>query len=162
MVRPLLDTADWLRRSWNDLVLGFDAARQQRLLQPLGIDPKSWRQIGILLAVAAGIALLVTIWLLRRAAPPPRDPLLRAWDHFVTQLRRAGTRWRANDAPRTISERAARRLPRSAEQIRALSERFIAWRYAGQELDTEARRRLQQDLRRFRIPKDHVPRKRAA
>ncbi|MEZ5463893.1 MAG: DUF3488 and transglutaminase-like domain-containing protein [Lysobacteraceae bacterium] len=162
MVRPLLDTADWLRRGWNDLVLGFDAARQQQLLRPLGIDSKSWRQIGMLLAVAAGIALLVTIWLLRRAAPPPRDPLLRAWDQFVNQLRRAGTRWQPNDPPQTLSERAARRLPRSATNIRALSQRFIAWRYAGQEMDAESRRRLQQDLRRFRIPKDHVPRKRAA
>ena len=161
MVRPLLDTADWLRRGWNDLVLGFDAARQQRLLQPLGIDPKSWRQIGMLLAAAAGIALLVTIWLLRSSAPPPRDPLLRAWDHFVRQLRKAGTRWRPSDPPQTLSERAARRLPRSAEQIRALSHRFIAWRYAGLELDAESRRRLQQELRRFRVPKDHVPRKRA-
>ncbi|WP_164672638.1 transglutaminase-like domain-containing protein, partial [Xanthomonas citri] len=30
--------SDWLRRGWNELVLSFDADRQQRLLQPFGIE----------------------------------------------------------------------------------------------------------------------------
>ena len=34
---PVLDLGDWVRRGWNDFVLGFDAARQRRLLQPLGL-----------------------------------------------------------------------------------------------------------------------------
>ncbi|MEW6384183.1 MAG: DUF3488 and transglutaminase-like domain-containing protein, partial [Pseudomonadota bacterium] len=29
---------DWLRRGWNDLVLSFDARRQQQLLKPFGLD----------------------------------------------------------------------------------------------------------------------------
>src|SRR5690606_28362985 len=31
-IGTLLDAGDWLRRGWNDLVLGFDAARQRQLL----------------------------------------------------------------------------------------------------------------------------------
>jgi hypothetical protein len=36
---------DWLRRGWNDLVLSFDARRQQQLLKPFGLDDlgrRSW------------------------------------------------------------------------------------------------------------------------
>ena len=53
----LLDVGDWMRRGWNDLVLGFDASRQQRLLRPLGIDRLDGRTL-----VAA-----VRCW-------PPRSP----------------------------------------------------------------------------------------
>ena len=38
MLGPVFDGSDFLRRQWNELVLGFNAARQQDLLRPFGID----------------------------------------------------------------------------------------------------------------------------
>ncbi len=51
------DLADWMRRGWNDWVLGFDAARQQALLRPLGLRRLDHSQLLALFAAFAALAL---------------------------------------------------------------------------------------------------------
>ncbi|KFA25926.1 membrane protein, partial [Xanthomonas vasicola pv. musacearum NCPPB 4384] len=70
--------SDWLRRGWNELVLSFDADRQQRLLQPFGIDRLDTSQLAAIFGVFAVSALAWMGWLLARSELE-RDPLLRAW-----------------------------------------------------------------------------------
>ncbi|MEE7548599.1 transglutaminase domain-containing protein, partial [Xanthomonas sp. Kuri4-1] len=72
------EVGDWLRRSWNDLVLSFDASRQQRLLRPFGIERLDSTQLVLIFAVFAAAALGWMAWLLARGERE-RDPLLRAW-----------------------------------------------------------------------------------
>ena len=78
VLQPVFDTTDFLRRQWNELVLGFDAARQKNLLRPLGIeDAEAW-QLVTAFGIGAGIALLVTLAWLLRDWRRPTDPLDRA------------------------------------------------------------------------------------
>src|SRR5690606_11173818 len=63
---PVLDLGDWVRRGWNDFVLGFDAARQRRLLQPLGLGELPPARLAALFALAAALALLWMLWLTAR------------------------------------------------------------------------------------------------
>jgi protein-glutamine gamma-glutamyltransferase len=155
MGQSLLDAADWMRRSWNQFVLGYDASRQQQLLLPLGIDARDWRQLALALAVGVALAMAITLALLLRRPPSSTDPLLRAWHGFVARLARVGARKAAHEGPLTFSQRAATELPHAAAEILALSDRYVRQRYAERNLDRDNEMKgLCADLRRFRITRE--------
>ncbi|MFN3902461.1 DUF3488 and DUF4129 domain-containing transglutaminase family protein [Rehaibacterium terrae] len=147
---PIATFADWLRRGWNELVLGFDANRQRLLLRPFGIEEASAGQLALAFATGVGLSLALTLWLLLRQSSPRTDPLLAAYARFLARLARAGVAKAPHEPPLTFAERAAARLPADAGEILALSRRFAAWRYAGAVLDNEARAQLARALRNFR------------
>lgn len=151
LFRPMFDFSDTLRTGWNNLVLGFDAARQRDLLRPLGIrDAQPW-QLVLAFGIGAGLALAFTLWLLLREHKDRSEPLVRAWRAFVRHLGRAGIRKSAEEAPLTYGERVAALMPARAEAIRRLSQRYSDWRYGDQDLPPAERDALIRDLRRFRV-----------
>ena len=147
---PLLDLGDWARRNWNDLVLGFNAARQASLLRPLGIEQASGAQLSAAFAVGAGLALGLTLWLLMRGRPRPRDPVQAAWLDFTRRLRRAGLAKPAHEPPLSYGERLAEAIPGHASRLRSLSRRYARWRYAQAALPPGEATRLVADLRAYR------------
>lgn len=147
---PLLDFGDWARRNWNDLVLGFNAARQASLLRPLGVDRATGTQLTLAFAVGAGLALALTLWVLLRGRPGPRDPVVTAWMAFTRRLRRAGLAKAASEPPVSFGERIAKALPGQAEQVLSLSRRYASWRYAPGALDEEQAARLASELHGYR------------
>ncbi len=147
---PLRDLGDWLRRGWNDLVVSFDAARQASLLRPLGVDRASSGQLAAAFAVGAGLAAALTLWVLLRGRPRPRDPLVRAWLDFTRRLRRAGLAKAPAEPPLSFGERLAAALPDQAATLRSLSRRYTAWRYAAATLPPDEKARLIAELRAYR------------
>jgi transglutaminase-like putative cysteine protease len=163
MTRPLLQVSDWLRRSWNEVVLGFDASRQRSLLQPFGIPQASTPQLGLTLSIAVGLALLLTVGLLLRGAPDPRDRLQRAYARFVAVLARAGVSKSPHEGQLAFAARAAAQLPGCAETVLSLSRRYARRRYARVDTDPAADAALCDDLRRFRVPSSkRLPNRRSA
>lgn len=154
---PLFEIGDWARRNWNDLVLGFNAARQASLLRPLGIDRASGAQLTAAFAVGAGLALALTLWVLVRGRPAPRDPLVRAWQAFTRRLHRAGLAKHPWEAPLSFGERVALALPAQAELLRSLSRRYASWRYAPGELAADDKSRLIAELQRYRPVAANAP-----
>jgi transglutaminase-like putative cysteine protease len=150
--RPLFDAGDWLRRNWNDVVLGFNAARQRSLLAPVGIADATTPQLGAALSIGVVIALLLTMALLLRRPPDSADPLLRAYRRFVAVLARAGANKRPDEGPLSFARRAAEVVPGAADAVLALSRRYAQRRYARMESDPNADAQLCDDLRRFRVP----------
>ncbi len=146
---PLLDAADWLRHGWNTVILGFNAARQRSLLLSLGVDASDWREVGLALLGAFGVALAATLWLVLRGGSRPADPLVAAWLRFCARLARRGVMRAPHEAPLAFGERAARALPQLAEDLRRLSRDYSDQRYA-REVDEQARRALIRALRSFR------------
>ena len=145
---PMRDVADWMRRGWNDFVLGFDAERQQRLLRPLGIDHLEPRALIVLFAVMATLAIGWMLWLTARAERE-RDRLLRAWHRLGARYARLGLgraphepagRWTA----RVASARAG------TGELEALSARFAQWRYAHPDGRIQGRRELDELVRALR------------
>jgi transglutaminase-like putative cysteine protease len=156
---PMFDVGDWLRRGWNDFVLGFNAQRQRQLFDIFGvpdIDPARLAQIFIVATVLA----LSGMWWLTTRNERERDPLMRAWRGLEQRYLRTGRR-RERHEP---AQRWAARLLRAEEQTgtnsatqQRLSEltdlcaRLASWRYAPREgrenLDV-----LMRDLRRHRPP----------
>lgn len=151
---PVLDVGDWLRRGWNDFVLGFDASRQRNLLQPLGIEALT---PGRLLALFAALVALTLLWMARLAARGgrERDPLLRAWHRLERRYARIGLGRAAHEPAATWGARVARARPGSSAALQRLICRFNSWRYAGHEPPSSLPALLR-DLRRHRP--DRIPR----
>jgi hypothetical protein len=151
-MRPVWNASDWLRRGWNDFVLGFDAARQRTLLQPLGVDDLDGSRLAQLFSVAAVLALGIMLWLAARQARE-RDPLLRAWHRLGQRYARLGLGRAPHEPAGDWARRVLAERPQAAD-LAALSARFSDWRYAGdQDTRNDARARAHQlvrDLRRHR------------
>jgi transglutaminase-like putative cysteine protease len=148
---PMFDGADFLRRQWNELVLGFNAQRQAGLLKPLGIDEADAWQLVVAFAVGSGLALFATLWFLLHAHRDRSPPLLRAWRCFVAPGRRARKDKRPEEPPLSFGQRAAALLPAQSGALLAVSRRYTDWRYAGLALTDEEQARLARDLRAFRV-----------
>lgn len=152
---PAFEVGDWLRRGWNDFVLGFDADRQAQLLRPLGIDRVPPEALVLLFGLVAVGALAVAIWLVTREARE-RDPLLRAWHALGARYHRLGLAREAHEPAGDWARRVVATRPRDAG-LQALSARFDAWRYAPRVHDGHGARQLVRDLRAFRPHPENVP-----
>lgn len=150
MLEPMFDGGDFLRRQWNELVLGFDSVRQKGLLRPFGIDEAENWQLVLAFAIGAAIALFITLLLLLRQHRDRSDPLVRAWRRLVRRLARAGLPKAEAEPPLSFVERVAHERPALAERLLRLGRRYSDWRYAGHELDPAERLQLIRDLRDFR------------
>jgi len=151
MLLPMFDGADFMRRQWNRLVLGFNAERQKNLLAPLGIDDADPWQLVTAFAAGSALALLATLWFLLHEHRDRSDPLLTAWRAFTARLRRAGIDKRLDEPPLSFGQRAAELAPKQAEHLLSVSGRYAQWRYAGLALTDEEQRELARDLREFRV-----------
>lgn len=152
VLEPMFDTSDFLRRSWNNLMLGYDAARQKSLLRPLGIpEAQPWHLV-LAFSIGASLAVGLSFWLLLRQNRDRSDPLLRAWRGFVRRLAKAGWVKGSNEPPLSFARRVATELDELAPAVWALSQRYCDWRYAASALSDEQKRALIEDLRRFRLP----------
>ncbi|NYZ64015.1 transglutaminase TgpA family protein [Luteimonas deserti] len=148
---PIFDLGDWARRGWNDLVLGFDAGRQQLMLRRLGIEHVETTTLALLFALCASLALGWMLWLVARSERE-RDPLLRAWHRLGRRYARLGLARAAHEPPLAWAGRVATARG-DASTLLALTRRFVAARYAAAQSDPA----LTRDLRAHR-PAEEVRR----
>ena len=146
---PAWNARDWLRRNWNDLVLGFDADRQSRLLSPIGLKKVEGRQLAMLFSLAAVLALLWMVWLSSRGQRDP-DPVLRAWHRLDKRYRRLGLEREPYETASGWVERIALTRPDVAAKLDELSHRFAKWRYADPEPGTHSAQARKQLIRALR------------
>ncbi|GAB3743058.1 transglutaminase TgpA family protein [Lysobacter olei] len=143
-ITPVLNVTDWLRRGWNDFVLGFNATRQQDLLKPLGMDRWGSRGLIALFGLAGGLALLWMLWLSTQG-PRERNPVIRAWRHLGRRYARVGLGREPHEPAGDWARRVATTQPGGAPGLLELSHRFNNWRYAGTRAGRSAARE-QRDL----------------
>ena len=151
---PAFETGDYLRKTWNDLVLGFNAARQKTLLRPLGLEEADAAQLVLAFAAGAVLALALTLWLLLRQHRDRVDPMVLAWRKFARHLgSRTGLARAPHEPPLTYAGRIAQAVPAAAGPVLALSHRYVAWRYGGRDLPPADRAQLARRLREYRLPR---------
>ena len=143
---PAFDAGDWLRRGWNDLVLGFNAERQANLLRPLGLGRMRPATLIALLAALAIIAMAWMAWWLARGERE-RDPLLRAWHALGRRYARHGRGREPHEPAGAWARRVGADAPGAGESLLALSRRFEDARYSAAPGERDA---LVRDLRRHR------------
>ncbi len=148
-ITPMLDVGDWLRRGWNDFVLGFDAARQRRMLRPLGLDDLAPTRLVLLFAAAAVLALAWMAWFSARAGREA-DPVLRAWRRLGQRYARVGLGRAAHEPAGAWAARIAPNLSDGGTALSPLILRFDNWRYAPHQGGRLAASALARALRRHR------------
>jgi len=126
---PMFNASDWLRRGWNDYVLGFNAQRQLQLLQPLGLGQLGARGLILLFAALAALSLGWMAWLISRGERE-RDPLLRAWHRLGIRYAKLGRGRHPHEPAQAWAHRTGADVPRNGEPLRSLSQRFSDARYA--------------------------------
>jgi transglutaminase-like putative cysteine protease len=129
---PMFNASDWVRRGWNDFVLGYNTQRQQHLLDSFGVDNLGTRGLILVFAFIAGLALAWMAWLIARGERE-RDPLLRAWRRLGARYTRLGRGRFPHEPAQTWAERAGADVAKAGDPLRLLSLRFSNARYAEQD-----------------------------
>ena len=149
------EASDWLRRSWNELVLGYNASRQKNLLRPLGFNTDDAKQMTFVFLIGAGIALAFTLMLLLRQRRENLHEVERAWRAFIKQMRKQRHSKLSHEPASRFAERVAElyrsKTPESSERIKQLCARYTQWRYENREFDSGEIKQLVTDLRHFRL-----------
>lgn len=145
---PLFNAADWLRRGWNDMLLGFNAKRQHDLLGALGLGKGGPQTLVGLFAIATLLALGWMAWLTARGERE-RDPLLRAWHRLELRYRKQGLGRARHEPALAWARRVAHAPPHAGPALIELAQRFERARYA-RDAERDSLPALLRDLRRHR------------
>ena len=148
---PMFDGSDFLRRQWNELILGFNAARQKTLLRPLGIDEAQAWQLVTAFAIGAALALAITLLVVLRQHRDRNHPLLRAWRAMSRRFARKGLARALDEPPLSYARRLASLNVAGATELELVSQRYSDWRYAGTVLSDEEQKALVRGLRNLPI-----------
>jgi transglutaminase-like putative cysteine protease len=120
--------ADAINNSWNQWVLDYGPAGQRRFLQWLGFATPTW--LGMAAGLAGLIALMLFVlaaWLLR--VRPFVDPAQAAYLAYCQKLAATGLTRAPHEDARVFARRCACVRPDLAEEIAAITERYVALRY---------------------------------
>ncbi len=150
---PVFNVSDWLRRGWNDFVLGFDASRQRQLLGWLGMPDADANRLALLFVLATSLALGVMWWLTTRNERE-RDPVLRAWRRLELRYRRIGLARERYEPAQVWAQRVLAQRPHVHKEndhsLLTLSAHLADWRYARDHGGATTAAALIRDLRRHR------------
>ncbi len=144
LIAELRHNWEALVNQWNQWVIGYDATRQQRLLQHLGMPSASMQHLLHATFIIVAISLLIVTGLILRGRPTP-DPIQRLWFKFCARLEAAGTARFAAEGPLDFAARAAHEHPAAADAIRRVAALYIELRYghaSGRDGQAELRRSI--------------------
>lgn len=126
----ILQAWDALNTAWNERVVNFDVSAQFRILERLGLGAGNWTAlISTLGAGLVGWLMWIAWHVSRSAAPPPADPLARAYARLCTKLARAGVTRNAYEGPLDYATRIAGDRPDLALRAQPLLARYAQLRY---------------------------------
>jgi len=139
---------DVVNRWWNQGVIGFDALRQRGLLTPFGMRDTDTATLGLLLAISSVLFIALGLaWALWKREPA--DAVLVAMRRLQRKLAHHGVVRRSNEGPQHYLSRAARTLPRHAQQLADLMNTYLELRYAHDEPPVDRVRDFQRAVRDF-------------
>jgi transglutaminase-like putative cysteine protease len=130
---------DALNAKWNEWVLGYGPATQKSFMQWLGMQEPTWRKMMLtLIALVVGLVMLISLLLMFRYQPPPKDEAARLYARFV---RKTGMQPRTGETARLFARRVSDAGAIPAGVVQTVTEAYMDARYGGLE---GARERLQQ------------------
>lgn len=140
--------ADAINNGWNQWVLDYGPAGQRRFLQWLGFETPTWLGMAAGLAGLMALLLFVLAALLLRARPFV-DPAQATYLAYCRKLGGAGLHRAPHEDPRVFARRCARERPDLAEEVAAITDRYVALRY-GPRADATQLYALREQVRAFR------------
>ena len=147
-LRHLRNLADSLEAAWQGWVLDFSAARQERLLERLGLDRYGeFALAGLMVSAVSLVMGLILLALVRQG--PPLDPVSRDYQRFCRRLAAIGLSRAPAEGPLDFARRIAGERPDLAPAAGRIVALYLAERYA-ETASPGDRQRLTDLVRRFR------------
>ncbi|MDE2195870.1 MAG: DUF3488 domain-containing transglutaminase family protein [Gammaproteobacteria bacterium] len=126
------NTWDAANNGWNQWVLAYGPALQQRFYARLGLQYGNWLQLAlVLLLLIGGLLALVWLVLIWRHRPPRSPAVDRQYRRFCQRLARRGLARKPYEGPFDYAERVGRSRPEWHAQVRAITSLYAALRYSG-------------------------------
>ena len=120
-------TIDALSAKWNEWILGYGPDTQNRFMEWLGMDDPDWPKMMLtLIGAVTGLIVLISMLLMLRYRPPPRDRAAILYRRFV---RKAGVEPRVGETPASFAARAADASPIPAATIDRITSLYLEARY---------------------------------
>lgn len=139
-LRNLRNRLDRAQHTWNRWILGFDAARQMRMLERLGLPRGSHTVLAIMMVAGLALAtLILAVLLWRRDLMQPQSEAERAWRQLLARMRRFGLAKLAAETPLEFAQRAEKELGAAARDFSRLARWYHQVHYgpAHQPLETQ-------------------------
>jgi transglutaminase-like putative cysteine protease len=146
-LRQLRNRYDRLQHMWNSWVLGFDAARQQRMMRFVGMPDIGRTGMALLMAGIMGLVIALVAWAWLRQPASARDPVERTWRRLTRRMRRRGLGPAVAETPLAWSRRIAPRLA-EGDKLIELSEFYCLIHY-GDRKEQALRNRFIRECRRI-------------
>ena len=133
---------DAANAKWNEWILGYGPENQVRFMEWLGMDDPDWRQMLLtLVAIVTGLTMLISLALILRYRPPPRDRAAVLYDRFV---RKSGLTPATGETPRVFADRAQRDSALPATAVDSITDTYLEARYGPP--DPALLRRLESEI----------------
>ncbi len=143
LMHKLSLTIDALNARWNDWILGYGPETQSRFMQWIGMGDPDWRKMMLtLVAVVAGLVMVISALLLLRYRPPRKDAAARLYARFV---RKTGVPPSIGETPLCFARRARASGRLTEEAIERVTRAYLASRYGPD--DAQAFERLRSAVR---------------
>lgn len=138
---------DAVTTKWNNFLLKYDFAYQNKLLEGLGFSKSSRMTLFILLF--AGLAALTAALKMYFGSQKTKvDPVLRLYHQFCRKLDLLGVTRDRTEGPAHLLARATEQIPARSEAIKHILKNFIAIRYLSQSRSSDIKT-LRQMIRKF-------------
>lgn len=163
---PLLGNGDWFERmalrwdavnaTWDRWVLAFGPDQQSALLESLGIQSPSLRDIALACAVTVSAVLLVFTLLGLRAGPARSDRLEQVWQRLCRRLGKTGRVRAPHEGPAEYAAAVAALRPDLGVAVRALADQYLVLRYEQTPTVADVQR-FARLVRTLRVPRAPAP-----
>jgi len=127
LMHQLTLTWDVLNAKWNDWILGYGPEKQSDFMRWLGMQEPNWRKMMLtLVGLVVSLVMVISLLLMLRYRPPPRDPAARLYARFV---RRTGLAPLVGETAVEFSDRVRRETQLPGEAIDAVTKAYLDARY---------------------------------
>jgi len=126
-LHKLTMSIDVLNAKWNDWILGYGPDKQQGFMEWLGMDDPNWRKMMLtLIAVVVGLVMLISVLLMLRYRPPPKDEASVLYMRFI---RKTGLEPVVGETAIEFEQRALRADTLPADAVTSITEAYLDSRY---------------------------------
>jgi len=127
LLHQMAMTLDALSAKWNEWVLGYGPDTQNSFMKWLGMKEPSWRKMMLtLVGLVVGIVMLISVVLMIRYRPPPKDQAAIQYQRFV---KKSGLEPETGETARVFALRVQESGMIPAQAVVSITESYLDARY---------------------------------
>lgn len=140
---PAVDFGDFLKTRWNDWVVGFNAQRQAKIFQGIGlVDIQRWQMLIVLVSLAGSISYILFLFMQLRNRVP-MTPVERAWRKLLLKMHKRGFGKLNHETALDYAQRIG--LP----NLNEIAAHYTNWRYSNAVFSELSTQQLIKDILAF-------------